>query len=78
MTATASLALPDCAFLAASMRRFVTPLIADTTATQLRPFAPSAMICAVLAIHNASPTDVPPNFITCNCAFMFSGRLPGN
>jgi hypothetical protein len=28
------------------------------------------MICAVRAMHTASPTDVPPNFITCNRGFI--------
>jgi hypothetical protein len=33
-------------------------------------FAAFAIICAVLAIHDASPTDVPPNFITCSRGFI--------
>jgi hypothetical protein len=48
------------------MRRLVTPLIADTTTTQELSLAALATICAVRAIHVASPTDVPPNFITCS------------
>jgi len=34
-----------------------------------------ATICAVLAIHSASPTDVRPNFITCNRGLIFTLSL---
>jgi hypothetical protein len=44
--------------------------MADTTATQPLCRAPSAMIFAVRAMQDASPTDVPPNFITCNRVFI--------
>ena len=50
--------------LAESISRFVTPLIADTTTTTRMPFALEATICAARAMQVASPTDVPPNFIT--------------
>src|ERR1700730_6572175 len=52
------------------MRRLVTPLMADTTTTQGFSLAALAMICALRAIHVASPTDVPPNFITCSAEFI--------
>jgi len=71
-TAAASPAFPVCAFFAASISRFVTPLIAETTTTQLFSLAACAIICAVRAMHEASPTDVPPNFITCNLGFISS------
>src|SRR5436853_3368340 len=68
--AAASRASPACAFFAASISRLVTPLIAETTATQPFSFAALAIICAALAMQAASPTDVPPNFITCKRAFI--------
>ena len=68
--AAASRASPASAFFAASINRLVTPLIAETTATQPPSFAAFAIIWAVLAMHDASPTDVPPNFITCKRAFI--------
>jgi hypothetical protein len=33
-------------------------------------FAAWAIICAVLAMQSASPTEVPPNFITCSRGFI--------
>jgi hypothetical protein len=46
------------------MRVFVTPDIAETTTTMERCCEASAAIVAALRIREASPTDVPPNFIT--------------
>src|SRR5215472_10544172 len=40
--------------------------MADTTATQRCSLLASTIIFAALAMHDASPTDVPPNFITCS------------
>jgi hypothetical protein len=47
----------------------VTPLIAETTATTAFSRAACATICAARVMHEALPTDVPPNFITCNFNF---------
>src|SRR5215471_2975689 len=69
---SAALALPDSAALAASISLLVTPLMAETTATHFPALAVSATICAARAIQAASPTDVPPNFITCRADFMNS------
>jgi hypothetical protein len=66
MMAVAPAAFPAWAVRAASIKRFVTPLMAETTATQRAPCAPAQMICAARAMHSALPTEVPPNFITCN------------
>jgi hypothetical protein len=49
----------------------VTPLIAETTETTAFARAASATICAARAMQAASPTEVPPNFITCNFVFSF-------
>jgi hypothetical protein len=68
---------PACAFFAASINRFVTPLMAETTAMQPLSFAAFAIICAVLAMQAASPTDVPPNFITCSRGFISFSPSPG-
>lgn len=59
--------------VAASISWFVTPLIAETTATIGPSRAASFTICATRAIHAASPTDVPPNFITRKCFFILIG-----
>jgi hypothetical protein len=50
--------------------------MAETTATQPLSVAAFAIICAVLAMHDASPTDVPPNFITCSRGFISSCPPP--
>jgi len=44
--------------------------MAETTATHGTFLAAAATICAALAMHEASPTDVPPNFMTCKRDFM--------
>src|SRR5215469_8020090 len=49
--------------------------MADPTATQRPSAAPLTMICAVRAIQAASPTDVPPNFMTRSRVFI-SVRTP--
>jgi len=49
----------------------VTPLIAETTATMGPSAAAPLTIFATRAMHEASPTDVPPNFITRNGFFMY-------
>jgi phosphosulfolactate phosphohydrolase-like enzyme len=64
-------ASPPAACVAASTNRFVTPLIAETTATTAFSRAACATICAARAMHEALPTEVPPNFITCNFDFNF-------
>src|SRR5208337_1246763 len=51
-------------------RRLVTPLMAETTATHGVFRAAAATICAALAMQEASPTEVPPNFMTCKRDFM--------
>src|SRR5258708_4752618 len=61
---------------AASTNRLVTPLIAETTATTAFSRAACATICAARAMHDASPTDVPPNFITCTCDFICDRHPP--
>src|SRR5215472_6156543 len=71
--ASAAGASPDCAIFAASISRLVTPLMAETTATQFPARARAAMIWAARRIHAASPTEVPPNFMTCKADFI---RLP--
>jgi hypothetical protein len=48
----------------------VTPLIADTTATIGPSAAAPFRILATRPMHEASPTDVPPNFITRSGFFM--------
>jgi hypothetical protein len=42
----------------------VTPLIADTTVKTSPRLAAEAVISAAARMRAASPTDVPPNFIT--------------
>src|ERR1700751_1981615 len=56
--------------VAASIRRFGTPLIADTTTTTESSRAAVAQICAVRAMQEASPTEVPPNFMTTSLDFI--------
>ena len=56
----------------------VTPLIAETTATTGPSREASFTICATRAMQDASPTDVPPNFITRNGLLMFGFcSIPG-
>src|SRR5580704_12767773 len=45
--------------------------MAETTATTGPSLEASATIFATRWIHAASPTDVPPNFITCRGLFIF-------
>jgi hypothetical protein len=44
--------------------------MAETTATQRSSRAASTTIFAARLMQDASPTDVPPNFITCNLFFI--------
>jgi hypothetical protein len=67
---------PPAACFAASTSLFVTPLIAETTATTAFSRAACTTICAARAMHAASPKDVPPNFITCNFDFIRILSLP--
>jgi hypothetical protein len=55
--------------VAASIKRFVTPVIAETTTTTEDSRAAAAQIWAVRAMQGASPTEVPPNFITTSLDF---------
>jgi hypothetical protein len=48
----------------------VTPVIAETTTTTPLSRAACATICAAREMHDASPTEVPPNFITRNLDFI--------
>jgi hypothetical protein len=56
--------------VAASIKRSVTPLIAETTTTTALSRAALAEISAARAMQEASPTDVPPNFMTTSVEFM--------
>ena len=71
IAATWSSSLASARF-AASINLFVTPPIADTTTTIGPSRDASFTICATRPMHAASPTDVPPNFITRNGFFIFS------
>ena len=55
---------PCSALWEAATSRFVTPDIAETTATTGRWAAVDLTIAAARPMQLASPTDVPPNFIT--------------
>src|SRR5580693_6663930 len=55
---------PCSALWAAETRRLVTPDMAETTATTGRWAAVERMIAAARAMQLASPTEVPPNFMT--------------
>ena len=57
-------ASPASARRAASMSRLVTPLMAETTTTTEPSAAADFTIAAERAMQAASPTEVPPNFIT--------------
>ena len=57
-------ASPASAWRAASISRLVTPLMAETTTTTGRDPAAALTISAARRMQLASPTDVPPNFIT--------------
>src|SRR5229473_2960790 len=59
-----------------SFSALVTPLIAETTAATAFSCAACATICAARVMHEASPTDVPPNFITCTFDFIFTLSPP--
>src|SRR5207302_6533872 len=45
--------------------------MAETTATQRNSLAAFTMIFAARVMQDASPTDVPPNFMTCNDFFIW-------
>jgi hypothetical protein len=57
------------------MSRLVTPPIAETTATTAASLEAAATISAARLIHAASPTDVPPNFITRIVSFVIGELL---
>src|SRR5580765_6640563 len=56
------------------MRRLVTPLMAETTTATGNCFDALATIVAERRMQEASPTEVPPNFITCSFEFIFQGN----
>src|SRR5256886_11709982 len=62
IAATASQS-PASARAAASINLLVTPLIAETTTTRLLPRDAARMMSTTFRMQDASPTDVPPNFI---------------
>src|SRR3984957_2138363 len=66
---------PASARVAASIRRLVTPLIAETTTKIEWSREASFTISHTRAMQDASPTEVPPNFMTCSCFFI--GIKPG-
>ena len=45
-----------------SIKRSVSPLIADTTTITFEFFVAASMILATCAILSVEPTEVPPNF----------------
>ena len=49
----------------------VTPLIAETTTTTGRCAAAERTMAAARRMQSASPTEVPPNFITWRAGFIF-------
>src|ERR1700683_941119 len=67
---------PASARVVAETRRFVTPLIAETTTTTAPSRDASRTIWATRAMQAASPTEVPPNFMTRNDFFIFDKGRP--